>query len=249
MAQAFVNSQPVPELFHILTATYDTPWLRDRSPIAVKQGSNVHWVLPHLDTPERPLDEQLFRNITKKTVETTVVALPQGNLVAGPRGRAVVLLKDEDDKSTWCKHLDTLAPLLGVSHWILAPAFNKEVTGHADVHVRFLSSRLAAVAWNEEETEDQERTEYLEARIREAVSSIEIMRLPLRSDGAHYASPLNWLQLGKHVLVPRYPITPARDVQITKQRLEQAGFRPRFIYSPTLEYAGSLHCLTASIYL
>jgi agmatine/peptidylarginine deiminase len=138
--------------------------------------------------------------------------------------------------------------VLGVAQWILAPAFSQEVTGHADVHVRFLGPKLAAVAWSRDNPEDRERIACLEARVAEALPGIHIMRLPLRSEGPHYASPVNWLQFGRHLLLPRYDLTPAEDIHAIKQTLADRGFHITFIHSPTLEYAGSLHCLTASVY-
>jgi agmatine/peptidylarginine deiminase len=142
-----------------------------------------------------------------------------------------------------------LNQLLGVRDWILAGGFEQEITGHADVHMRFLGPKLAAVAWNEDNPDDQQCCIALEHALLASLPNLDIIRLPLRSEDGHYASPLNWLQFGKQLLVPRYPLTPAADIRTIEQRLQQAGFKSRFIYSPTLEYAGSLHCLTASLYV
>jgi hypothetical protein len=248
-SQAFVASQAQPERFHIITAPYDTPWLRDRSPIAVRRGKTIEWILPQLDTPERPLDENLFQSITRKTLDKTTLCLPQGNLVAGPSGLAVVLLAAGANETAWQQRLDEYKQPLGVKKWILAPAFDNEITGHADVHVRFLGTKLASIAWSENSREDREKAEYLQAKLSAALPSIHILRLPLRSDGPHYASPLNWLQFGRQLIIPRYELTPAADVRVIRERLQQAGFRTGFVFSPTLEYAGSLHCLTASIFV
>ena len=249
LSDAFVASCSSPELFHVISAPFDTPWLRDRSPIAVKQGDQVHWVLPRLDTDDRPLDEQLFSRIVQKPVEDAAVSLPHGNLVAGPRGRAVVMLQQAQDETEWREQLQSLNQLLGVRDWILAGGFEQEITGHADVHMRFLGPKLAAVAWNEDNPDDQQCCIALEHALLASLPNLDIIRLPLRSEDGHYASPLNWLQFGKQLLVPRYPLTPAADIRTIEQRLQQAGFKSRFIYSPTLEYAGSLHCLTASLYV
>lgn len=249
MSEAFVAAQPNAELFHIITAPYDTPWLRDRSPVAVRQGGQIHWVLPRLNTDERPLDEQLFERIARKPVEDAGISLPHGNLVAGPDGRAVVMLTKPDDEREWREGLRQLAPLLGVRDWIVTPGFRREITGHADVHMRFLNARLAAIAWNEDDQDDQAIAQQLQQALLTSLPQLHILPLPLRSEGDHYASPLNWLQFGRQLLIPRYPITPARDLYEIRQRLQTVGYRCRFIYSPTLEFAGSLHCLTASVFV
>jgi hypothetical protein len=88
----------------------------------------------------------------------------------------------------------------------------------------------------------------LEARVRCVRPEVEIVRLPMRSDGGLYASPLNWIQLDRTLLVPRYPLTPDADVARVTRDLRRAGFRATFIESSTAELGGSLHCLTASIF-
>lgn len=248
LSEAFVAAQRSPDHFHLVTAPYDTPWIRDRSPVAVSERRSVQWVLPKLDTPDRPLDEALFGNIVRKPLASTTIPLPQGNLVAGPRGRAVVLLRDEHDAAFMTASLEPLSRVLGVHRWITAPAFANELTGHADVHVRFLSPELAAIAWSADLAEDRERAAYLEQAMQRALPDIEILRLPMRSQGSSYASPLNWLQFGRHLLVPRYEITPPEDEQQIQSLLVARGYQLEFIDSPTLEYGGSLHCLTASIF-
>ena len=119
---------------------------------------------------------------------------------------------------------------------------------HVDRQVRFLSTRCAAVAWNESIAEDRERAEAVEAAVNAALPGIAVLRLPMRSAGSAYASPLNWLQFGRRLLIPRYDLTPAGDVERILRTLSDAGFAASFIYSPTLEQGGSLHCLTASVH-
>ena len=127
--------------------------------------------------------------------------------------------------------------------------FAAETTGHADLYARFLHSRLLAVAWSETLAADREVAEELEARVRRALPGIEILRLPLRSQGPLYASPLNWVHVGRTVLVPRYPLTTPADVDTITRSLGGHGFRVELVDSPTLEFGGSLHCLTASVYV
>lgn len=249
MSETFVAAQAEPERFHIITAPYDTPWLRDRSPIAVAQDQAIHWVLPSVSIPERPLDEQLFTRIVRMPLEAIDVELAQGNLIAGPRGHAVVMSTPAQNRAVLEYQLSGLTELLGVRRWIIAPAFAGEMTGHADLYVRFLAPTLAAIAWSEDHAQDRECCTELEARLRVALPNLRILRLPIRSDGEHYASPLNWLQFGKQLIIPRYDLTSAADIRSIKQQLQQAGYKADFIYSPTLEQGGSLHCLSAAIYL
>ena len=91
------------------------------------------------------------------------------------------------------------------------------------------------MAWSETLAEDRDVAMDLEARVTGALPGIEILRLPMRSEGRHYASPLNWVQIGRTLLVPRYALTPPDDSEL--------------IDSPTEEFGGSLHCLTASIHV
>lgn len=249
LTAAFVAAQPNPAHFRIVTADYDTPWLRDRSPVAVRYGRSIDWVLPQMETDERPLDEVLFQSISGRPMEHLIGGLPHGNLVAGPAGSAMVMVRDGDDQASIEEGLAGIGDALGVRRWIVAPAFAREMTGHADVHARFLNPRLAAVARDPRAGEDRDRADALSARIREQLPDIELLELPLRSEGGHYASPLNWLQFGRHLLVPRYPITPAEDVAHTAKALDRNGYRCEFVYSPTLEFGGSLHCLTASLFV
>ncbi len=248
-SEDFVAAQDDPERFRIVTAPYDTPWLRDRSPVAVRVAGDIAWVLPKLNTADRPLDEALFPRLVSRPVAMTLIGLPRGNLVAGPRGRAVVMTKHGEDVGRLRDRLVEIAGPLGVRRWIIAPSFARELTGHADVHVRFLNARLAAVAWNETDADDRARTDQLVASVRDALPGIDILKLPLRSDDQRYASPVNWLQFGKHLLVPRYDLTPDEDVMRIRAALAGVGYRCKFIHSPTLEYAGSLHCLTAALYV
>lgn len=86
-------------------------------------------------------------------------------------------------------------------------------------------------------------------QIKQYHAGITTVKIPIRSKGDRYASLINWIQLGRKLLVPRYPMTEAADIKQTTKLLSQHGFSVTYIYSPTLDYNGSLHCLTASVYI
>jgi N-dimethylarginine dimethylaminohydrolase len=138
---------------------------------------------------------------------------------------------------------------LGINRWIVFTAFTEEPTRHADLHVRFLSKNLAAVAWSLTSEKDRQLADELINQLKQTLPGIRIIRVPMRSEGSRYASPLNWIQLGTELLVPRYELTQEDDIAQTTALLSNEGFNPTYIESPTLDTGGSLHCLTASIYL
>jgi agmatine/peptidylarginine deiminase len=248
--RAFVATQPHPERFGVVTAPVDSPWLRDRSPVAIREGSGYRWAVTRLNPMNRPLDDVLFPRISRPRLDTVPIVLAHGNIVAGPRGVALTtnrVLADNPDADT--ASLTAAVARLGIRRWIVVRSFAGEMTGHTDVYARFLRPGLLAVAWSETLAEDREVAADLQARVTRALSSIEVLRLPMRSDGRHYASPLNWVQIGRTLLVPRYALTPPDDTQRIARALRAAGFTTEFIASPTEEFGGSLHCLTASLYV
>ncbi len=243
----FVAAQAHAERFSIVAAPFDTPWIRDRSPIAVRVRGGYRWVMPRLPDMERPLDDALFERIAGREVTLAPIELPHGNLVAGPDGLALITQRAVE--SVDAEVVEAAAPALGVRRWVVIPAFENEATGHADVHARFLAPDLLAVAWSEDDPRDRRCARVIEQRADAVRPGVRLLHLPMRSDGDHYASPVNWIQIGRRLLVPRYDLTPAADLERIEAALREAGFRPMFIHSPTLEHGGSLHCLTASIYV
>jgi len=198
----------------------------------------------------READASLFESICARPTHRLPFTMARGNVVAGPEGLAlstIALLEENTDKDI--QGLIDGGRQLGIDRWILFPAFSKEASRHADVHVRFLDTDLAAIAWNLSSAEDRARAEELEKQLVDARPSLRVLRLPIRSEEQRYASPLNWIQLGKDLLVPRYLLTEDADVDQIRQVLKAENFRPLFIDSPTLDLGGALHCLTASIYV
>ncbi len=248
--QAFVAAQPHPERFRIVTAPFDSPWVRDRSPVAIRERTGYRWAMTRLNPMNRPLDDVLFPRISRPRLDHVPIVLAHGNIVAGPRGVALTtsrVLTDnpEADMAT----LTAAVARLGIRRWIIVRSFAGEMTGHTDVYARFLRPGLLAVAWSETLAADRDVATEVHARVIDALPGIEVVRLPMRSDGCHYASPLNWVQLGRTLLVPRYALTPPDDTERIARSLRAAGFTSEFIPSPTEEFGGALHCLTASLYL
>lgn len=249
--QAFIDSQPSPERFSLLVAASNTAWIRDRSPIVVRdRDSEVRWYIPRMPEDERGADASLFAAISARPTHRSPFKLARGNLVAGSDGLALsTTLVLEENADGDIQELNQGARQLGIHQWIVFPPFREEPSRHADVHVRFLDENLVAIGWNLSSAEDQASAEELITQLIDARSSLRILRIPIRSEGQRYASPLNWIQLGKELLVPCYRLTEDSDVAQIRQILETEHFRPRFIDSPTLDLGGSLHCLTASIYI
>jgi Fe-S-cluster containining protein len=250
-ARAFVERQPVPRRYSIVTAEMDTGWIRDRAPFPVTTANGCEWILPRVlaDPDQRPADTVLFEKISARPPAHCPRFLSGGNLVAGPQGLAFSTLQVLAENN--CQHVAELhdaARLLGIRRWILFAPFHEELSGHADVHVRCLAPDLFAVAWSRSREDDRMIAEELQAVIETTVPGACCLRIPMRSDGSHYASPVNWVQLGRALLVPRFPMTPQEDVDEIEALLGAQGFQVRFLHSPTQQFGGSLHCLTASIY-
>lgn len=250
LSEGFVARQRHPERFQIIGGEFDTPWIRDRSPIAVSERGLVSWVIPKMPDMERRRDDALFTKIAARPARDTSILIAQGNLVAGPDGVALSTRRVLDENGMdGVRSLSEPAAELGIRHWIVFPPFQKELSGHADVHARFLSPDLLAVAWNASDEDDRGVANWIEEGVRSVLPDIRCLRLPMHRDGEHCASPLNWLQFDETLLVPRYPPTPDKDRDEIAATLGDAGFETAFIESPTLEFGGSLHCLTASVYV
>lgn len=248
-SQAFIQSQQEPQHFSIITANLDTPWIRDRSPIAIQSTKGIDWCNPAVEDMGRPLDDDLFQKISQKPLKSSPLNyLAQGNLVAACDGLAfstsVMLSKNQLSQ----EKLDNFKAELGIAHWLIFTGFRKEVTGHADVHIRALKPNLMAVAWNLSVKADRQSMQRLIDKIQKLRPKIKIIKIPIRSYANSYASLVNWIQIGQHLLIPRFDLTLQEDIVETTKTLTQQGFSCEFIYSPTLDMAGSLHCLTASIF-
>lgn len=246
----FIETTDHPDHFSIVTAPYDTPWIRDRSPVAVKCGNNIRWLNPIVEKMGRPNDDVLFKLISASNNDCVPLGvLPQGNMVAGQGGLMLVTLDILKANHLTYKNLKQYNQNLGVSNWLVFTGFAKETTGHADVHVRVLAKHLYAVAWNQSVKQDRQRMQRLIEMLLRHDEKAEIIKIPIRSRGHKYASLVNWIQLGKNIIVPQFDETPRSDREQTKKLLNEHGFEVEFIYSPTSHLGGSLHCLTASIFV
>src|SRR5688500_18805968 len=118
--RAFVATQRRPERFSIVTAPFDSPWLRDRSPVAIRDGTRYRWAVTRLNPMNRPLDDALFSRISRPALTHVPVVLAQGNIVAGPRG--VALTTDRvlaDNPGMDMATLTASVARLGIRRWII----------------------------------------------------------------------------------------------------------------------------------
>ncbi len=249
-SQCFIASQKYPEHFSIVTASMDTPWIRDRAPLTVKVNGEIQWYQSIVEDMDRPYDDKIFASISKKPLKKLKLKyLPQGNMVAGSKGLMFstreILSRNQLQKT----QLEKYAKTLGIQEWILFSGFRKEMTGHADLHIRVLKANLIAVAWNLSVKADRVLIQQLIDKIQSYNSHIRVIKIPIRSRNREYASLVNWLQIGHQLLIPRYDLTQEEDIEETNKLLNDKGFQTHYIYSPTLKMAGSIHCLTASIYI
>ena len=197
----------------------------------------------------RTADEELFTIISARKSRPAPLLLAHGNLVAGPRGLAVSSTRVLGENGL--SGPADLAPFmgaLGIRTWVVFEPFPDEPTAHADVHVRFLKPDLAAVAWHPGEAALQVKAAKIEELVRSRLPRTRFLRLPLRRSGDRYASLLNWVQIGRNLLAPRYRMTPDKDLAEASATLQAEGFQVRFIAAPTLKWGGAVHCLTASIF-
>jgi agmatine/peptidylarginine deiminase len=248
--QSFIAARKNQSRFTCITAPFDTPWIRDRSPVAISTSKGIRWTIPRVPMADRPKDNRLFTRVCAVPYDISPFAfLPQGNIVTGPRGLVMVSKEVLLDNQLDMADLDSYAESLGVKRWLVFSNFKNEQTGHADIHVRVLKPKLFAVAWNLSVKQDRAKAEQLIKKIKEYDRGIQVLKIPIRSRGAQYASLVNWIQIGRRLLLPRYDLTKAADIEGSRKILHRHGFTPEFIYSPTLQYSGSLHCLTASIFV
>lgn len=248
--RSFIAARKNQSRFTCITAPFNTPWIRDRSPIAVSTGEGIRWTIPRVPMSDRPRDNRLFTRICAVPYEISPFAfLPQGNIVAGPKGMVMVSKEVMSDNQLDEEALDLYSASLGVKRWLVFNNYKNEQTGHADVHVRVLKPKLFAVAWNLSVKQDRLKSEQLIKKIRQYDKDVRVLKIPIRSRGSQYASLVNWIQIGNRLILPRYELTKAADIEKTRKMLHKHGFTVEFIYSPTLQYSGSLHCLTASIFV
>jgi len=250
LSEAFVSRQAYPEYFQIITGAFDSPWIRDRSPFAVATESGTAWFVPECAEMDRPYDDSLFKHILLKPSQTLPIKpLSQGNLIVADRGWVFATSDLLSESGLLHSELSRYNSLLGITQWYIFDGFSQEMTGHADVHIRVLSPSLIAVAWNLSSSEDRHRIKKLIQMIHAEDHSITILKIPIRSRGTHYASLLNWIQLGDRLFLPRYTLTPPKDINTATELLNTYGYIVHFIDSPTLKEGGSLHCLSASVFI
>ena len=140
LAEDFIADEPLGERMQFVPAAFDTPWLRDHAPVAVRNDRGLELYRPQRPGEERAHDQKLFETILAVESAVTPVALAGGNLVAGPDGVAVSTYDMIGENRTDDANILTpVAQAFGISRWILTPKFDDDISGHTDSMVRFLS--------------------------------------------------------------------------------------------------------------
>ncbi|WP_425098261.1 agmatine deiminase family protein [Tropicibacter sp. S64] len=243
-AQAFVARQEAPGHFGIVTGAFDTPWLRDHAPLAVRSQDGLRHIRPARFNSGRVFDAGLFGTVFPKAEQVTPVFVAGGNVVAGPEGLAVstdAMLRENGLDSP--DGLAETARLLGIRDWLILPGFDDDLSRHADCTLRFLSPSLAALCRRRDTAQAAEVSQ----RIVEALQGrgLEVLELDAAAGPSGFDSPLNWVQLGDVLLMPDFG-----DGQTARRmaRLEERGFSCVPIPCGTAGLGGGLHCLTASVF-
>jgi len=248
-SRLFVANCSFPDRFSIVAAPFDTPWVRDRAPIAVADKAKCRWLLPRSHMEGRQLDSRLFRSISSRAMEELDLVLPQGNLLGGPAGLAIstdrVLADNQNLKPN---DLLPFKQQLGIRDWLLIRALDSDTIGHADCYLRFLGPELMALAHAPGETVLNKTMKLLRHQLSELFPGMDFLSLPVQMRGGMLESSLNWIQIGQLLLVPLFPRTSAQERERIEKTLAEHSFRVVFVSSPTSQYGGALHCLTASVF-
>ncbi|WP_300434160.1 agmatine deiminase family protein [uncultured Mameliella sp.] len=246
-ARDFIATVDHPDHFGIVSGAFDSPWLRDHAPIAVREGDSIQLVRPARPEGDRKHDLSLFETILPGAEEVTRHIVAGGNLVGGPGGSGFsttdILRENGLDEP---EALVETGRQLGLDHWHFLPPFPDDISAHADCMLRFLGPGLCAICARDDTPEAREVSAEIRARVAETCPEVAILALPCAATEA-FNSPLNWIQLGRCLLLPHFdhadPLTATRT-----QLLREAGFDPVPIPAMTEGLGGALHCLTASIF-
>jgi agmatine/peptidylarginine deiminase len=240
-----------PKHVAVVAGALDSPWIRDHAPIAVQTEAGIDLVRPRHSIEERPHDAELFSNILPAASATTNAWIASGNLVPGPDGLAVstfsLLARNEITSEEGVR--DTLradAKRLGIRDWLFVPGFPEDVSQHTDGMVRFLGPELCAVAMHTGE-DSREVSEILVEQLGQCLPDAEILQIPVSDGPKGFTSPLNWIQLDDHLLVPEFEDAPGLTPE-GRSTLKARGFRITFVPSATAGLGGALRCLTATIF-
>ncbi len=157
---------------------------------------------------DRPNDDQLFSLIcADKHPFSPIEFLAQGNMVTGSNGLIIVTDDVLTQNNLATKDLDNFKVVFGVHHWLVFSGFKNEITGHADIHIRVLGDNLFAVAWNLSSSDDRDTSMQLIKKLKLYKPDAKILKIPIRSINEQYASLLNWIQIDRRLLIPKYDIT------------------------------------------
>lgn len=247
-AQEFATSTGMADHFGIVAGAYDSPWMRDHAPIALRDGEALWWIRPKRpDFAERKLDPELFHQIMPRARGPTDLNIAGGNLVAGPNGLTIsthALLaenpqaKDADFRAAGAQ--------LGITDWLFVPPFADDISAHTDSMIRFLRPDLCAIARRVDDPAAAQVSETLHAAIAFNQPEMKTLMLPVTARQGAFTSPLNWIQLDDLLIIPDFGVDPNADLR--QVLLENQGFRVETVPCPTTGLGGALHCITASVF-
>lgn len=247
-AAAFAETLPEPDHVAVVAGAFDSPWLRDHSPLAFEHDAGRGALRPRRPEGARQRDAELFARILAAPPALTGTRIARGNLVAGPKGIAVStfdLIRENPGKGDEAFRRDAAAA--GIVDWLLIPSFPDDRSRHADTMLRFLRPDLAAVARRPGHREADRASAEAAAALARLRPGIEIVEIPALDDGAGWNSPLNWIQLGDLLMVPDYEGLAA-NAEAVEHALSGRALRVIPVRCPTRGLGGGLHCLTASIF-
>nr|WP_274705558.1 agmatine deiminase family protein [Salipiger pentaromativorans] len=247
-ARRFVAGQARPEHFGIVTGGFDSPWLRDHAPVALRAEGRLRYVRPLRHGTPRENDGRLFETVFPAAERITPLNLAAGNLVTGSGGLAVStdgILEENglEDPGP----LLPMARMLGIHDWLIVPGFPDDLSRHSDCMLRFLGPDLAAICLRDDDPEARRASDACRDGLRKLRPEIRLLDLPAAAGPGGFNSPLNWIQLGQTLLLPDFgvedPLARTRTA-----RLRAAGFDGLSIPCATSGLGGALHCLTASVF-
>lgn len=244
-AQAFIAQLDPDAPIGFVAGQIDTPWVRDHSPIAVRVGDRIDWVLARRPEGDRKHDPELFQRILAAPPEQTDQCVAHGNLVGGDGGFAVstaaVLI---ENGITRPQPLRETARQLGIETWVILRPFADDPSAHTDSMVRFLAPGVAAVCMRTDRPDMTDVSGQMREMLQRARPDLRLLEVPVCSRADSFSSPLNWIQLGTHLIVPEFGPQITADFHA----VEAAGYQINRVAAPLSGLGGAFHCLSASVF-
>lgn len=246
--QDCIARAPRPDHCAMVTGAFDSPWLRDHAPIAVRASEIIEFVRPRRGADHRRNDTVLFETIFRTRGSYTDHVLASGNVIAGPDGLAVsttAVLADNGLSDPGPLSRD--AARLGIRDWVFVPPFPDDISRHSDCMLRFLAPDLCAVLMRLDSAGASDVSYEMVERMKALRPDIKILPLTPIASGGAFDSPINWIQIGRHLLVPDFGLGVGLTGKAA-QLLTRHGFEIVPIAAGTSRMGGALRCLTASVF-